>query len=146
MDWALVWSWTLTAAKWSFYAVLAYFSVRWWVRSQTDSAKLRFMDAKIDALLEQFDTGFYENFRERVATILHASGEYAAKTEYVVATGASWTQAEEFIRDLLDESEEAKAQESESAPLNVDADELHRLVDQVFQPHKKPRRTSLRQR
>jgi hypothetical protein len=146
MDWALVWPWILMAVKWCFYAVLAYFLVKWWMRAQTDSAKLRFMDAKIDALLEQFDTGFYENFREHIARILHTRGESAAKTEYVLATGSSLTQAEEFIGYLLDDDKEAKAEESESAPANVDADELHKLVDQVFQPHKRPRRTSRRRR
>ena len=143
MEWASVWSWILTAIQWCFYALVFYFAVRWWARSVSNDARIRFIEAKIDALLDHFDVGFSERFREQMAEVLRERGERRAKAEYILVTGGDIDEAEEFVRNLPEAEEDGKASEIGLPHGALNVDELHELVDQVFQ---EPRRKSRRKR
>jgi hypothetical protein len=141
MDWAAIWSWFLTAIQWCFYAFVLYIAVRWWARSIAQTAKIRFIEAKIDALLEHFDVGFEEGFRERIAEVLRERGEAAAKADYILVTGSPIEDAERFLRELPIADDEAEPSEVGPPHGPLGPDELHELVDQVFQqPRRRPRR------
>jgi hypothetical protein len=139
MEWATIWSWTVTILQWCFYAAVIWFAVKWWARSMANDAKIRFIEAKIDALLEHFEVGYNEAFREHIAQVLREHGERAAKTKYVLTTGDSLSEADCLVQELSHAEEENPEIGSPHGPLG--ADELHELVDQAFrEPHRKPRR------
>ncbi len=141
MEWAVIWSWVLAALRWCFYAVVLYIAVRWWARSMANGAKMRFIEAKIDALLDHFDVGFEEGFREHIAGVLREKGQYAARSEYILRTGNDAGEVDQFLQDLSDADKEAEPAQVGPPHGPVTADELHELVDQVFQqPPRKPRR------
>jgi hypothetical protein len=150
MEWALTWFWILAAAKWCFYAFLAYFTIKWWMRSYSDSTRLRFVESKIDVLMEHLETGFHERFREHIADVLHDKGENAAVKEYALSTGNSLAEAEQFVDELSRHGENFNAESPERLLTDLDVDELHKLVDETFQPSphlpRKSRRTSRRRR
>ena len=138
MEWAAIWSWVLTVLQWCFYAVVFYIAVRWWIRSMAIGAKIRFIEAKIDALLNHFDIGFEEEFRQHIAETLRKNGVRAAREEYILITGDGPGKTELFFQDLADE--EAKSSQVGPPYGPLDADELHELAAQMFQrPRRKPR-------
>ncbi len=141
MEWASIWSWILTALQWCFYAVVLYIAVRWWIRSMASAAKMKFIEAKIDALLDHFDVGFEDSFREYISEVLRKKGEHAAKGEYILITGNGADVADRFLQDMPDADEDAKASQVGPPHGPIDVDELHEFVDKAFrQSHRKPRR------
>ena len=110
-------------------------------RSMAMGAKIQFIETKIDALLDHFDVGFEESFREHMAEVLREQGEHAARAAYILVTGNSAAAADLFVQDLVNADEDAKPSQVGPPHEPVNVDELHELVDMAFQqPRRRPRR------
>jgi hypothetical protein len=103
MSWATFWSWTCWTASWCFFIAAVVFVIQWWIRFKMHEAKLRFLESKIDALLDEFDVDFDGRLRKQLSTILHEEGKKVAMLSYIAITGATASEAESYVEQLIDE-------------------------------------------
>jgi hypothetical protein len=141
MLWAAVWAWIVTILQWSFYVFLFFVGVKWWLRSAADHVKLRYIETKLDALLSDSSIDFAERLRPYIAEILRDQGERRAVGQYMSITGNDINEAEAFVKELSDAGNEDEGSRLPPPHDILDREEIHRLVDEVFEPpHRRPRR------
>ena len=135
-------AWIGTVTLWCFCIVVLWVLVKLLLRMAQISARLRFIDAKMDALLDDSDIDFMEIFHDRIAMALLEVGKKAAIAECFLSTGWDMDSATGYVEMLADEMESEEEEKDGNGnsvkkrpPHDIgdfNAEEIHRLVDEIL--------------
>lgn len=125
MDWNYTWSWIYTAGRWGFWAMMLYWLLKWWLESCQDGARLRFLEEKVDLLLEHFDINHDSAIRVHMLDVLHKHGAASAERHYMLHTGRGPSEAREYVCQLVNSPHTECDEEEECG-------ELQEVVEQAI--------------
>ena len=113
MSWATFWSWTCWTASWCFFTAAVVFVIQWWTGFKMHDAKLRFLEMKIDALLDELEVDFDERLAEQMSTILDERGQRKAAVCYMATAGVTPSEAENYVERLIEKQQSTEDDDSE---------------------------------
>ncbi len=113
MSWATFWSWTCWTASWCFFTAAVVFVIQWWTGFKMYAAKLRFLEMKIDALLDELEVDFDERLAEQMSTILDERGQRKAAVCYMATAGVTPSEAENYVERLIEKQQSTEDDDSE---------------------------------